>query len=133
MKQISVFIENEKGKLAAVTELLASRNVNLKALCIADSVEYGILRLATDEVDVAVRTLTDNGYLVKVTEVLVVKTEDKAGSLAKIMSALGGDIDVEYAYAFTSSEEGKAMMVFRVDDNEKAMAALRAAGISATL
>ncbi|MBQ4443063.1 MAG: acetolactate synthase [Clostridia bacterium] len=133
MKQISVFIENEKGKLAAVTELLASRNVNLKALCIADSVEYGILRLATDEVDVAVRTLTDNGYLVKVTEVLVVKTEDKAGSLAKIMAALGGDIDVEYAYAFTSSEEGKAMMVFRVDDNEKAMAALRAAGISATL
>ena len=133
MKQISVFIENEKGKLAAVTELLASRNVNLKALCIADSVEYGILRLATDEVDAAVRTLTDNGYLVKVTEVLVVKTEDKAGSLAKIMAALGGDIDVEYAYAFTSSEEGKAMMVFRVDDNEKAMAALRAAGISATL
>jgi len=133
MKQISVFIENEKGELAAVTKLLADNCVNLKALCIADSVDYGILRIATDEVDVAVDALVSGGYLVKVTDVLVVKTEDKAGSLAKIMAALGGEIDVEYAYAFTSSEPNVSLMVFRVGDNDKALAALRAAGINATL
>lgn len=133
MKQISVFIENENGKLAAVTQLLAENKVNLKALSIADSVDYGILRIVTDNVDVAVKALSENGYLAKVTEVLAVKTEDKEGSLARIMAALGGDIDVEYAYAFTSSEPGVALMVFRVGDNEKAIKALNAAGIIATL
>ena len=133
MKQISVFIENEKGKLAAVAKLLADKKVNLKALSIADSVDYGILRIVTDDVDVALKTLADNGYLAKVTDVLAVKTEDKEGSLAKIMVALGSDIDVEYAYAFTSSEPGVALLVFRVDDNEKAINALKTAGISATL
>ena len=133
MKQISVFIENENGKLAAVTQLLAENKVNLKALSIADSVDYGILRIVTDNVDVAVKALSENGYLAKVTEVLAVKTEDKEGSLARIMAALGGDIDVEYAYAFTSSEPGVALMVFRVGDNEKAIKALNAVGIIATL
>ena len=133
MKQLSVFIENENGKLAAVTQLLANNGVDLKALSIADSVDYGILRIATDQVDVAVKVLADNGYLVKVTEVLVVKTEDKVGSLAKIMAAFGNQIDVEYAYAFASSEPGVALMVFRVDDNAKAIEMLHAAGISASL
>ena len=133
MKQISVLIENEKGKLAAVTRLLADNAVNMQALSIADSVEYGILRIVTDQVDVAVEALTESGYLVKVTDVLVVKTEDKVGSLANIMAALGDTIDVEYAYAFTTTEPDVAMLVFRVDDNEQAIAVLRAAGINATL
>ena len=133
MKQISVFIENEKGKLAAVTKLLADNDVNLKALSIADSVDYGILRIVTENVDVAVKALAESGYLAKVTEVLAVKTQDKEGSMAKIMAALGSDISVDYAYAFTSSEPGVALMVFRVDDNGKAIEALKAAGISATL
>jgi len=133
MKQVSVFIENRAGKLAAVTELLAENKVNLKALSIGDSVEYGILRIVTDELDVAVKVLSENGYLAKVTDVLVVKTEDKVGSLAKIMAAFGDKIDVAYAYAFASSEPGVALMVFRVGDNEKAIEVLRAAGIHATL
>lgn len=133
MKQISIFIENKAGKLAAVTQLLADNNVNLKALSIADSVEYGILRVVTDQVEVAVNALREQGYLVKVTEVLVVKIEDKVGSLSQIMSALGGEIDVEYAYAFTSSQPDVALLVFRVRDNEKAISVLQAAGINASL
>lgn len=133
MKQISIFIENKAGKLAAVTQLLADNNVNLKALSIADSVEYGILRVVTDQVEVAVNALREQGYLVKVTEVLVVKIEDKVGSLSQIMAALGGEIDVEYAYAFTSSQPDVALLVFRVRDNEKAISVLQAAGINASL
>ena len=133
MKQLSVFIENKAGKLAEVTELLAANKVNLKALSIADSVEYGILRIVTDELDVAVKVLSEQGYLVKVTDVLVVKSQDKVGSLAKIVAALGNEIDVAYAYAFTSTEPGIALLVFRVGDNEKAIEVLRAAGINASL
>ena len=132
MKQISVFIENKAGKLAAVTELLAANDVNLKALSIADSVEYGILRIVTDQLDVAVKVLGEAGYLVKVTDVLVVRTKDKVGSLAKIVAALGG-IDVAYAYAFTTTEPGVALLAFRVGDNRKAIETLRAAGINASL
>ena len=107
MKQISIFIENVKGKLAAVTNLLAENNVDLRALSIADSTDYGILRIVADDAEKAKKVLDENSYLAKVTDVLAVKTEDKPGSLAKIITALASaDISVEYAYAFTSSEPG---------------------------
>ena len=134
MKQISIFIENVKGKLAAVTNLLAENNVDLRALAIADSTDYGILRIVADDAEKAKKVLDENSYLAKVTDVLAVKTEDKPGSLAKIITALASaDISVEYAYAFTSSEPGIALMVFRVDNNEKAVKALVKAGIGVAI
>ena len=130
MKQISIFIENKQGKLAAVAALLAKNGINLQALSIADTTDYGILRIVASDTEKAVAILADNGYLAKVTDVLAVKTEDKVGSLSRILNALNAaDISVEYAYAFTSSEPGVAVTVFRVDDNEKAVAALVKAGI----
>ena len=134
MKQISVFIENEKGKLAQVASLLAKRKINLHALSVADTTDYGILRLVTDRTEDALDALTEGGYLAKVTDVLSVKIEDKPGSLSKIISALSsGDVSVEYTYAFTSTNPGEAVMVFRVDDNEKAASVLKKAGINASL
>ena len=134
MKQISIFIENEKGKLAAVTSLLAENEINLKALSVADTAEYGILRIVTDNVEKAMAVLAENAYLAKVTDVLAVKTEDKPGSLAKIITALSqAGISVEYAYAFTASEPGVALLVFRVDNNEKAVSALIKAGVGVAL
>lgn len=134
MKQISVFIENEKGKLAEVSGLLAEKGINLQALSIADTTDYGILRVVTDRTEDAINALTEAGFLAKVTDVLAVKIKDKPGSLAKIINALASDgIAVEYTYAFTSTEPGVAVMVFRVDDNNKAVSALVKAGIGVTL
>ena len=134
MKQISIYIENKKGKLAEVSSLLAKQSINLQALSIADTADFGILRVVADDTDKAIALLTDNGYLAKVTDVIAVKIEDKPGSLAKIISALSNaDISVEYTYAFTSTEPGIAVMVFRVDDNDKAVSALVKAGIGVTL
>ena len=134
MKQISIFIENEIGKLAKVTDLLAKNGVNLKALSIADTLDYGILRIITDDTQKAHELLTENGYLARINEVIEVQIEDKPGALAKIINALSKEnVSVEYTYAFTSVEIGKAFMVFRVNDNAKACLALNNAGIHAIL
>ena len=134
MKQISIFIENEKGSLAAVTTLLAENGIDLRALSIADTTDYGILRIMADKPEKAHKRLTENGYLTKINEVVGVKIADKAGSLAKIINALSDEgIGVEYTYAFTSANPGEAFMVFRVNDNEKAIAALEKAGIGAVI
>lgn len=134
MKQISIFIENKKGKLACVTSLLSEHGFNLRALSIADTAEYGILRIVADEPEQAEKLLTENGYLTKINEVIGVKIEDKAGSLNRIVTALSdADVSVEYTYAFTSVEPGYAIMVLRVNDNAHALAALEKAGISAKL
>ena len=130
MKQISIFIENETGKLAKVTSLLAEKKVNLRALSIADTHDYGLLRIIVDDTMYASKILHDNGYLTKTTEVVAIKIEDKPGSLAKIMEALcNANIGVEYTYAFTDTTPGAAIMVFRVNDNKEALIALSNAGI----
>jgi len=134
MKQISIFIENKKGKLAEVVDLLAKNGINLRALSIADTADYGILRIVTDENDKAVKILTDNSYLAKETDVLAINIADKPGSFAKIISELAkADVSVEYTYAFTSSDPGVALMVFRVNDNQKAVEALKKQGFFVAL
>lgn len=134
MKQISIFIENEKGKLAAVTSLLAKNGIDLRALSIADTADYGILRIIADDVEKAKNLLSESGYLTRINDVIGVKIEDKVGSLSRIITALSiADIAVEYTYAFTSPTEGQAFMVFRVNDNARAISALAAAGITAAI
>ncbi len=129
VKQISVFIENKKGKLAEATRYIADHNVNLKALSIADTQDFGILRIICDEPATANEVLMNGGYITTVTDVLAAAISDTPGSLASILEVLSeANVVVEYTYAFNSSKAG-AYMIFRVDDNQAAAAALAGAGI----
>lgn len=131
VKQISVFIENKKGSLAEVTNFIAKSNINLRALSIADTQDFGILRIITDDPDSARELLREEGYTVTATKVLAVELSDEPGSMAKILNVLSeADIAVEYTYAFMSNIKDKAYMIFRVDDYHKAADVLVAAGIS---
>ena len=131
VKQISVFIENKKGSLAEVTNFIAKSNINLRALSIADTQDFGILRIITDNPDKARDMLKEEGYTVTATSVLAVALDDAPGSMASILGVLSdSDVVVEYTYAFMSNIANKAYMIFRVDDNDKANKALLDAGIS---
>ena len=121
VKQISVFIENKKGSLAEVTRFIADNNINLKALSIADTHDFGILRIITDNPDYARETLKNEGYTVTATSVLAVAINDTPGSMASVLEILhDADVQVEYTYAFISSKKDMAYMIFRVDNNDKA-------------
>lgn len=129
VKQISVFIENKKGKLAEATRYIADHHINLRALSIADTQDFGILRIICEEPQAAVTALQEGGYITTVTDVLAAAITDEPGSLAAILEVLSEeDVVVEYTYAFLS-DKGGAYMIFRVDDNQKAAAALAGAGI----
>ena len=129
VKQISVFIENKKGKLAEATRYIADHDINLKALSIADTQDFGILRIICDEPKAAEAALKEGGYITTVTDVLAAAIDDKPGSLAAILEVLAeAHVIVEYTYAFLSAKAG-AYMIFRVDDNAEAAAALAGAGI----
>lgn len=131
VKQISVFVENQAGLLSEVTTLLADNGINLRALSIADTSEFGILRIIVEDVEAAAKILHDHGNTYTVTDVLAVKMDDKAGGLAGILKVLAdAGIFLEYAYAFLLQEEGKACLIIRVPDNEAAEAALQAADIA---
>lgn len=131
VKQISIFIENKKGSLAEVTKFIAKSKINLKALSIADTQDFGILRIITDKPDEARDILKEEGYTVTATSVLAVALSDSPGSMASILGVLSdADISVEYTYAFMSNVENKAYMIFRVDNNDKATKALVDANIS---
>lgn len=129
VKQISVFIENKKGQLAEVTRYIAEHDVNLRALSVGDTQDFGILRIICENPDSAVEVLQKAGYITMVTDVLATAISDEPGSLAAILEVLAeADVAVEYTYAFLSAKSG-AYMIFRVDDNQKAAAALAGAGI----
>jgi len=131
VKQISVFIENKKGALAEVTSFIASHGINLYALSIADTQDFGILRIITDDPDSAREKLKTEGYTVTATSVLAVEIDNTPGSMASILSVLNdADIIVEYTYAFMAKSHTKAYMIFRVDNKDKATEALTNSGIS---
>lgn len=129
VKQISVFIENKKGKLAEATRFIADHDVNLRALSIADTQDFGILRIICEDPQHANDVLREGGYITTVTDVLAAAISDKPGSLASILEILSeANVVVEYTYAFLSEKAG-AYMIFRVDDNQSAAVALAGAGI----
>lgn len=131
VKQISVFLENKKGALAEVTSFIASHGINLYALSIADSQDFGILRIITDDPDNAREMLKNEGYTVTATSVLAVEIDDTPGSMASILNVLtAADVIVEYTYAFIGKAANKAYMIFRVDNKEKANEALCKSNIS---
>ena len=129
--QLSVFVENKPGKLVEVIETIGASGVDLRALSIADTADFGVLRVIVDKPDTAYRTLTDAGYVVKINQVLPVAISDEPGSLGKMLRVLSdAGISVEYVYAFVAHGENQAYVIVRVIDNDAAVAALAAAGMS---
>ncbi len=129
LKQLSVFVENKPGKLLEAVKALADANINLRAMSIADTKDFGILRLIVSDIPKAKEILSEE-MLVTVTDVVAVEMKDEAGSLFSILSALAdANINIEYMYAFTASTGSGAYVVFRVDDNAAAENALNAKGI----
>ena len=132
MKQLTVFAENKKGYLAEITGLFAEKGVDMKALSIADTKDFGILRIIVDNPEKALEILGEQGFLGTITEVIGVEISDKAGELAKALDILAkGDVNVEYLYAFLSGKAGGANVVIKATDNEKAESVLLKAGYKA--
>ena len=129
LKQLTVFVENKQGTLVEITDTLASNHVNLRALSIADTQDFGLLRLIVNDNDTAVAALKDKGYVLKETEVIGVKIGDEPGKLSKALSVLAqAGINVEYLYAFMARTQKHAYVVLRPTDNAAAEAALEAGG-----
>ena len=129
--QISVFLENRAGQFAEITGILAENGIDLRAISIAETADYGILRMIVDDAQKATGILMQHGYLMSMTPVQVVAVPDAPGGIAPVLAALAqGHIDIEYMYSLFTHIEGKAYIVFRVADAEKFVAVLAAQGIA---
>ena len=130
VKQISVFIENTPGRLAHFTKLLGDSRIDLVSLSVADTTHFGILRGIVADYDRAVKLLSENGYTVKLTDVLAVSVPDQPGGLAGVLQTLAdSDIGVEYLYSFVRSAGDHALIIFRVDKLPEAEKVLTDAGV----
>lgn len=130
VKQISVFVENKAGRLAEITKVLYDNNVDLRALSIAETQDFGVLRLIVDDSYKTACILKEAGYVFSITPVLAVSIPDEPGSLCRILEILSDhDISLEYTYAFTASRKGFAYMIFRVENHERAIEVLSEKGI----
>ena len=131
IKQISIFLENKKGKLAEVTKLITEQGINIRAVSLAETTEFGILRLIVNDPDKCIKTLKANNFISQETDVIAVEIEDKPGGLNKILALFDkADINIEYMYAFIEKKKDNAIVIFRIDDSVKAIDALKANGIS---
>ena len=131
LKQISIFLENRAGRLADVTALLGDNNVNIRALALADTSDFGILRLLVDKPDEAYKVLRENEFAATETEVIAVEIPDRPGGLASVLAPLQEvGINVEYMYAFLEKATDKAIVVFRFEDVNKVVEILQANGIN---
>lgn len=130
IKQLSIFVENEMGKLSLITDMLSKNNIDIKALSLADTAEYGVLRLIVDDHQRAKDMLRQAGITVKTSRVIAVAMEDKIGELARLLAILTeNDLGIEYMYAFMAKEENKAYSIIRAEDNDKAVEVFNANGI----
>ena len=131
LKQVSVFLENKSGRLADVARALGENDIDISALSIADTTDFGILRLIVNKPDKAVRVLDESGFTVGTTEVIAIAVEDHPGGLAMSLDALEqARIDIEYMYAFIGNKaSNRAMVILRVENPETAISALQAKGL----
>ena len=129
--QISVFLENRAGQFAEITGILAENAIDLRAISIAETEDYGILRMIVDDAQKATAILMQHGYLMTMTPVQVVAVPDQPGGIAPVLAALAeGKIDIEYMYSLFTHIEGKAYIVFRVADAEQFITLLGTHGIT---
>ena len=121
LKQLTIFVENKQGTIVSVTDILAKNNVNIRALSIAETEDFGILRLIVNDEATAVKTLEEAGFLIKITEVVGVKIGDAPGKLTAALRVLDeANVNVEYLYAFMARTERHAYVVLRVEENAEA-------------
>ena len=131
IKQISIFVENKAGRLAEITETIAKAEIDIRALSIADTTDFGILRLIVDKPEEAALTLKEAGLTVSITNVIAVGIDDTPGAFSVPMRILAdAGIDVEYMYAFISRDTQKAYVILRVADNDVAAKALTDKGVT---
>jgi len=130
VEQISIFLENKPGGLAQVTRVLKERDINIRALSLADTTDFGILRLIVDKVQEARDVLKNEGFTVGRTEVVAVEVPDRPGGLHIIVDALSSErINVEYMYAFVERSGENAVIIFRFDDTDRAIEVLQEKGL----
>lgn len=130
IQQVSLFLENKPGQLQGACQILADAGINILTLSLADTAQFGILRIIVPDYQRAKDMLEAQGWVVKLTEVLAVEVNDEPGGLAKVLDVLQQQgVNVEYMYAFTFRRNGRAVLIFRFEDTEQAIAALQRAGI----
>jgi hypothetical protein len=130
VEQISVFLENKAGRLAEVTRVLGEAGINIRALSLADTTDFGILRLIVDRYEQARQVLKERGFTVGKTEVVAVEVPDVPGGLARVLRVLAeANINVEYMYAFVQHSGKNAVIIFRFDNLDEAIALLQKEGI----
>lgn len=119
VKQISVFVENTSGRLAEVTRLMANIGVNLRAISVADTADFGILRILVDDYEKAVDAFKENGFTAKMTEVIGVEVPDRPGGLAEVMDLFDREkVNIEYLYSSLEKNVDRAIVIFKVEDVE---------------
>ena len=131
LQQLSVFLENKPGQLKGAIDLLARADVNILTLSLADTKQFGILRLLVSDWKRAKTVLDEGGYVAQTTEVLALEVADRPGGLAELLDHVeAAGLNIEYMYAFTSSRGDKAVMIFRFDNPDKAVERLKAGGVN---
>lgn len=131
VEQISVFLENKSGRLSEVTAILAEAEVNIRALALADTSDFGVLRLIVDDTEKARQTLKNNGFTVGKTNVVAVEVTDRPGGLHDILTMLhDAGLNVEYMYAFVRSSGDNAVMIFRIEKEQEAIRLLESKGVN---
>ena len=126
IKQLSIFLQNRMGSLAKPLEVLTVANVNIRAMCMADTSEFGILRLVVDDPEKGKEALEENNFLVKITEIIGVEMNDTPGGLTTVLDIIKENfIDLEYLYAFSHDKEGKAILLLHADDIDKLISVLQ--------
>ena len=131
VEQIAVFLENRSGRLAEITSIIAANNINIRALSVADTAEFGILRLIVDKVEEAEKALKEKGFTVGKTTVIAVEVPDRTGGLAEVLDCVQKiGLNVEYMYAFVNKTGENAVLIFRFDDMTMAIDSLQANGFT---
>ena len=130
VEQISIFLENKSGRLAEVTSVLSETGINIRALYLADTADFGILRLIVNDTEKARQMLKEHGFTVEKTKVVAIEVPDTPGGLSKILNIMKSEgINVEYMYAFVEKSGENAIVIFRFDEPEKSVDTLRQSGI----
>jgi hypothetical protein len=130
-KQVSIFLENRKGRLAEVTKLLTDEQINIRALSMADMADFGVLRLIVNDRERCLRVLKAHDFAVQVTDVIAAEIDDKPGGLHRIINALDRDnLNIEYMYAFFEKNSDNAIVVLKINDAARAVDAMKKNGIS---
>ncbi|MEW6534309.1 MAG: ACT domain-containing protein [Candidatus Auribacterota bacterium] len=130
VKQLSIFLENRKGRLLETTRILAENKINIRALSVAETTGFGIVRLIVEETERAYAILHDNKFTLEMTDVIAIEVDDQPGSLTRVLEVISDNgLNLEYTYAFVERNKSKAVIIARIEDTERAIQILQDNGI----